>query len=412
MTRFIDPERQGLLAGLVWLMKSETTPGGAVLRPWLAAVVLGCGSSTLTPGSEPDAATAGETDATATSAAAADASGAGANAPAVDAASGNLNGGGIDAANGDLDAGAGHLDTPTADDGSTRAGASGRSAGCATGAEPMTSGTIDLAYGGVQRSYVLHVPAGAPTGALPLVVSLHGYSLSGSEQESLTGMDKLADSEGFLIAYPNGVGNPTDWNAGACCSAASEGDRDDEGFLSSVTDDVGARACVDLTRVYVTGFSNGGMMTGRLACDLADRFAAAATVSGTLIIPLDMCRPSRPIPFMHIHGNADPLVPYDGGAGGLGLSGRPTPVFPAVADEIATFRGADGCPGSSDTYFDGGNAQCDHWGPCQQTSEVVFCTIDKGGHAWPGGTGVLFSEASALDATEEIWNFFKRHTLP
>jgi polyhydroxybutyrate depolymerase len=392
-------------------MKSETTPWSAVLRPWLAAVVLiGCGSSTLAPDSgllERDAATAGEIDATATSVAASRAE---ANAPAVDAASGN--GGGIDAANGDLDAGAGHLDAPTADDGSTRAGASRGSAGCATGAKPMTSGTIDLAYGGVQRSYILHVPAGAPTGALPLVVSLHGYSLSGSEQESLTGMDKLADSEGFLIAYPNGVGSPTDWNAGACCSAASEGDRDDEGFLSSVVDDVGARACVDLTRVYVAGFSNGGMMTGRLACDLADRFAAAATVSGTLVIPLDTCRPSRAIPFMHIHGNADPLVPYDGGAGGLGLSGRPTPVFPAVADEIATFRGADGCPGSSDTYFDSGNAQCSHWGSCGQTSEVIFCTINKGVHAWPGGAGLLFTESSPLDATQEIWKFFERHTLP
>jgi polyhydroxybutyrate depolymerase len=369
--------------------------GSGLPHVWLAALVLGgCGSSTPAPESaHGESGATGDSDADV------------ARSEADDGGSEAENEPGADAANGPIDAGAGG-------DGAAKAGAPRPSVGCAADAGATASGVVNLSYGGTERSYVLHVPASAAGGSIALVLSLHGYSLSGSEEESLTAMDALADTEGFLIAYPNGVGDPTDWNAGACCSAASEGNRDDEGFLSAVVGDVAAHACVDLTRVYVAGFSNGGMMTGRLACDLAGQFAAAATVSGTAIIPLDTCLPSRPIPFMHIHGNADPLVPYDGGAGGLPLSGRPTPVFPAVADEIAKFRTADGCPSTSDTYFDSGNAQCAHWGPCQQTSEVVFCTIDQGGHAWPGGVGFQYTESSALDATKTIWTFFKGHTLP
>lgn len=284
------------------------------------------------------------------------------------------------------------------------------SPGCTNGAG-ATSGTVALTYGGTARSYDLYVPVAGATGPRPLVLSLHGYFLNSSDQASLTAMNPLADTEGFLVAYPQGLGSPTDWNAGACCSAASEGDRDDVGFLNAVIDDIAAKTCVDLSRVYVMGFSNGGMMAYRLACEDASRFAAAASVSGSAVVPLDTCAPSHPMPLMHVHGNADPLVPYDGGPGALPLSGRPTPVFPSVADEVAAFRQKDSCPATSTVYFDQGDAHCDHWGPCEDGSEVIQCTIDQGGHAWPGGTG-LFSETSPLNATNEIWTFFKRHSLP
>jgi polyhydroxybutyrate depolymerase len=285
------------------------------------------------------------------------------------------------------------------------------STGC-TGGAGAASATVSLSYGGTARSYDLHVPSGSPGGPRPLVVNLHGYTGSPAQQEGLTAMNTLADSEGFFVAYPQGLGSTPDWNAGACCSAASEGDRDDVGFLNAVVDDIAAKTCVDLARVYSMGFSNGGMMTYRLACQDSSRFAAAASVSGSAVVPLDgTCAPVHPMPLFHVHGNADPLVPYDGGAGGLPLSGRPTPIFPAAADEVAAFRTKNACPAASTVYFDDGNAHCDHWGPCQGGSEVIFCTIDQGGHAWPGGTGV-FSESSPLDATAQIWTFFKRHTLP
>jgi polyhydroxybutyrate depolymerase len=297
---------------------------------------------------------------------------------------------------------------PPGNDASTATAAARPSPGCSkTGA---TSATENLSSGGMARTYDLHVPPSA-SGPSPLVINMHGYTGSSAQQETLTNMNALADTEGFLVAYPQGVGSPADWNAGACCSASSEGDRDDIGFLNAVIDDVGARTCVDLARVYAIGFSNGGMMSYRLACEDAPRFAAFASVSGSAAVDLTACSPSHPMPLFHVHGNADPLVPYDGGNGGLPLSGRPTPVFPAAADEVAAFRSKDGCPSTSSVYFSQGNAHCDHWGPCTDGSEVIFCTIDQGAHAWPGATGV-FSEASPLDATAEIWTFLKRHALP
>ncbi|HEX4348679.1 MAG TPA: alpha/beta fold hydrolase, partial [Vicinamibacterales bacterium] len=302
-------------------------------------------------------------------------------------------------------------------------GASTGVADASTGAPPRpspgctangsaTSATINLTFGGTARTYDLHVPSAAGAGPRPLVVNLHGYFGSSAQQEGLTSMNALADTEGFFVAYPQGLGSPADWNAGACCSAASEGDRDDVGFLNAVIDDIAAKSCVDLARVYSIGFSNGGMMTYRLVCQDSQRFAAAASVSGSAVVPLDdTCAPTHPMPLMHVHGNADPLVPYAGGSGGLPLSGRPTPVFPAAADEVAAFRTKNGCPSTSSTSFDQGNAHCDHWGPCRDASEVVFCTIDQGVHAWPGGTGLL-SETSPFDATTQIWNFLKGHSLP
>ena len=285
------------------------------------------------------------------------------------------------------------------------------SPGCSAN-DSVASATINLTVGGTARTYDLHVPSAGGAGPRPLVVNLHGYFGSSAQQEGLTSMNALADSESFFVAYPQGLGSPADWNAGACCSAASEGDRDDVGFLNAVIDDVAAKSCVDLARVYSIGFSNGGMMTYRLACQDSQRFAAAASVSGSAVVPLDdTCTPTHPMPLMHIHGNADPLVPYAGGSGGLPLSGRPTPVFPAAADEVAAFRTKNGCPSASTASFDQGNAHCDHWGPCRDASEVVFCTIDQGGHAWPGGTGLL-SETSPFDATTQIWSFLKGHSLP
>jgi polyhydroxybutyrate depolymerase len=309
------------------------------------------------------------------------------------------------------DAGVVARDAGSATDGGAGAASPRPSPGCTSQGAATASATVNLTYGSMMRTYILHVPAGAPSGPRPLVLNMHGYTGSASQQEGLTAMDAVSDQAGFFVAYPNGEGSPSDWNAGACCSAASEGDRDDEGFLGAVIDDIAARSCVDLARVYASGFSNGGMMTYRLGCEVSARFAAIASVSGSAVIPLDTCTPTHPMPLMHIHGNADPLVPYDGGAGGLPLSGRPTPIFPAAADEVAAFRTKDGCPSTSDVYFDSGNAHCDHWGPCQGGSDVVFCTISQGGHAWPGGTGAS-SESSPLDATNEIWTFFQKHALP
>jgi len=282
----------------------------------------------------------------------------------------------------------------------------------------VVSGHGSLTTNSGERSYELHVPSGSAE-PRPLMLSLHGYTLSGSDQERTTGFSSIADREGFVVVYPNGLGSPTSWNAGPCCSYDDK-TRDDMGFIVDLMDDLGQRLCLDQRRVYVTGFSNGGMMAYRIACQMADRIAAAASVSGSMVLPRGECDPVRPVPFMHTHGTADPIVPYAGGSGPTWLtpSGETPQVFPAVQDEVALFAELNGCASNTETVFDKADTTCRRRSSCTEDAEVMLCTVTGGGHAWPGGADqglaalVMGPQSSTLPASEVMWEFLKGHELP
>jgi polyhydroxybutyrate depolymerase len=270
-----------------------------------------------------------------------------------------------------------------------------------------------------ERSYQLHVPSGGSE-PRPLLLALHGYTLNASEHERITRLSELADREGFVVVYPNGLGSPTSWNAGPCCSYDDK-TRDDIGFLAGLIDDLGEHLCLDQGRVYATGFSNGGMMAYRMACQMSDRIAAAASVSGSMVLPADDCHPLRPVPFMHTHGTADPIVPFDGGPGPTWLTpaGETPQVFPSVPDEVALFAGLNGCSSNTETIFSQSDTECARQATCTSGSDVLLCTVDGGGHAWPGGAdmGLLVAlvtgpQSMTLPTSEVMWNFLKGHQLP
>ena len=146
-------------------------------------------------------------------------------------------------------------------------------AGCASGRPVPSTGAIPgnwrvetgLLKNGAQRSYLLHVPTGYQAGRdYPLVVVLHGAFSTAKEMEDWTGWSALADREGFIVAYPEGgwgiLGFLQHWNAGHCCGKAADEGEDDVGFVALVVEDAARRVKVDAARVYVTGFSNGGML--------------------------------------------------------------------------------------------------------------------------------------------------------
>jgi polyhydroxybutyrate depolymerase len=275
------------------------------------------------------------------------------------------------------------------------------------------------------RSYVLHVPPGYSGKATPLVINIHGFLSSASQQEAWSAMDSTADHENFIVAYPNGVGSPPGWNAGTCC-AFSDSSRDDVAFISAVIDDVAGQTCVALDRVYATGMSNGGFMSHNLACNLSDRIAAIGPVSGVIGVPPADCSPGRAMPIMEFHGTADPLVPYDGGAPSATLwsfvyPNQPPPTFESVGDTIAFWTAKDGCSGPPQQTFSNGDTTCETYGGCQDNAVVTLCTIANGGHTWPGGsTSALPSIAgtivgkmtTSINASNELWNFFKTYKLP
>src|SRR5262249_38609029 len=152
--------------------------------------------------------------------------------------------------------------------------------------------------GGRVRTVVVHVPPN-PSGALPLVLNLHGSQSTARAQEAFSGMDGTADADGFVVAYPQALlpsGSGYDWNVPGVPllggKAAPKHAPDDVAFVTGLVGDLEHSYCIDPTRVYATGFSGGARMVSQLACDASGTFAAVAPVSG-LRHPTP-CRPARP----------------------------------------------------------------------------------------------------------------------
>jgi polyhydroxybutyrate depolymerase len=287
---------------------------------------------------------------------------------------------------------------------------------------------IRLAHGGRERFYLVHAPPAAASGAaLPVVLVFHGGGGTAEAQQEWAGMDRVADQEGFLAVYPAGTGRferrLLTWNAGGCCGYASDHDVDDVGFVAALLDDLATRASVDPARVYATGLSNGGMLSYRLASDLAERIAAIATVGGArLAEPL---RASRPVPVLHIHSVDDPRAPFAGGPGPRFPFLRRV-MHPPVEDVIRQWVAHDGCPrepreaerrevakGAPDA---GHTATLLVYGPCTDGSEVALWRLTGAGHVWPGPGAryperLLGAPTSVLVASEEVWRFFRRFAL-
>ena len=178
---------------------------------------------------------------------------------------------------------------------------------------------------------------------------------------------------------------------------------------------------VDKNRVYVTGISNGAMMSFRLACELTGKLAAIAAVAGNM--PYDLaqhCSPARPIPVLLISGTADPLMPWSGGEAGSRhvKVGRVL----SVAQTVKFWTDHNQCSSTPAITWetprdprDGTRVRQEVYGGGQEGTEVILYAIEGGGHAWPGGyrylPEILVGKMSQnLDATEVIWNFFKNHS--
>src|ERR1700757_4511359 len=190
--------------------------------------------------------------------------------------------------------------------------------------------------GGMDRTYLLHVPPGDPVG---LVLSLHGGGGSGKGQRGLTDFDAVADANNLLVVYPDGYDKS--WADGRGASPADRHHIDDVGFLVALAGKLQSDYQLAPGHVFATGMSNGGFMTNRLACDRADVFAAIAPVAGTLGVGV-ACNPSRPVSVLEAHGTADPLVPFKGGD----VRGRGGVSHSISAESMVDkWRSADGCQG-------------------------------------------------------------------
>jgi polyhydroxybutyrate depolymerase len=258
------------------------------------------------------------------------------------------------------------------------------------------------------RPYHFYVPSGYDQNqATPLLILLHGYSSWAEQQEAYWNMRPVAESKTFLLAYPDGtvdfLGNRF-WNAtNACCDFGATA-VDDVAYVNAIIDDVSAKYNVDAKRIFVTGHSNGGFMSHRLACD-APRVAAIASLAGATWADPAMCQPASPIPVLQIHGDADDVIKYDGGSNfGAGM-------YPGARDTVATWAAKNGCTGQlGDTNMPldlvstiaGSETSVEKYTGCPAHGEVELWTIKGGGHV------PIFQPTWG----ETLWGFLSSHPKP
>jgi polyhydroxybutyrate depolymerase len=287
----------------------------------------------------------------------------------------------------------------------------------ATGPARPGASARTLLSGGRERCYLLYVPPDYdPARPLPLVVSFHGFASSARAQETVAQWNRLADREGFVVVYPEGTAFPLRWNASPEFLAGSV---DDVQFFRDLLADVAANVAVDPARFYVSGMSNGGAMTNRIACEAADLVAAASTVAAVPFENPAGCTPAHPVPFIAFHGTADPLVPYEGGSYQLhGLRrllnvSTDTVTSPSIESWIAGWAERNGCALPPQALPAHGDASGIRYTGCRDGAEVILYTIDGGGHTWPGSGPIPFMGKTSqdIDASETLWLFFKAFQL-
>ena len=253
------------------------------------------------------------------------------------------------------------------------AGAAQRSPACAAGAKAPPS-TVS----GAPLDTILRVPPRARGHRAPLILALHFASGTGAQMEQATKYTPQAARSGFAVAYPTASANHF-WSI--------DGDFDK---LAKTLDAVERVACVDPSRVYVSGISNGGFMATVLACRMADRIAAAALFAPA-VSGFGDCSPVRPISVLEVHGTSDPIVPYAG-----------VPAF------LAGWARTDGCAARSTAQRTSAKVTIFGWPGCRGGAQLEHLRLTGGKHI------ELLPQlrAAGVDPAATAWRFLRAHRLP
>lgn len=297
-------------------------------------------------------------------------------------------------------------------------------AGCSGARDRRLTGadqTGRLEYAGQTRTYYVHVPPGFTPGTpAPLVLALHGGGGRARHMAQLSHFNREADRAGFLVVYPEGIDQH--WNDGRDVQdyRAQRENIDDVGFLAQLVASLAGQYSVDRTRVYVTGVSNGGLMTNRLGCERAELFAAIAPVIGSMAVPIAArCRPARTLPVLIINGTEDPLVPWNGGSVHFGK--RELGRIISIPALTGLWAGLNGCDRPAQIEMlpdvdpnDGTRVQRHRYSGCRDSAGVELYEVQGGGHTWPMGPqyfpeALIGRTSQDVDASRVISDFFAAH---
>ena len=262
-----------------------------------------------------------------------------------------------------------------------------------------------------RREFITYLPNGVGDKA-PVIISLHGRLGTAARQMTFADFRPIADRDKVIIVCPQGI--ERSWNDGRGTPANSRGINDVK-FIDELITYMIDTYHADPSRIYVTGMSNGGFMTSRLACELNKRIAAIAVVAASMDQDMGY-QPTKPMPVMYIQGTKDPLVPFDGGqmkgAGGRIYSHE------QILKKWAGVAKCDSKPIITNLPIlvnDGTSVQKEEYKGADSLNVIGFTIVD-GGHTWPGGTQylpkfIIGTLSKNLNACDEIWKFFKENKL-
>lgn len=277
------------------------------------------------------------------------------------------------------------------------------------GNRPINDGAKTININGINREFISYTPSTYnSTDAVPLMLNFHGWTMSASDQMNVSDMRALAESEKFIIVYPQGTKfknkfyGSTHWNVGSWTTGSIS---DDIGFVEKLIDHMSVNYNIDLERIYACGYSNGGFFSHELACNLSNKIAAIGAVSANMSTQTkDSCNPSHPIPVVTVSGTNDNKVSYDGTnfEGQIShnevlnywINYNQTDAFPIISD-LPNINTTDGSSVKFYQYKNGNN-----------NVEIEHYKVINGGHDWPGTFGNM-----DIDANTIIWRFVSQFDI-
>lgn len=257
---------------------------------------------------------------------------------------------------------------------------------------------MNYSVDGNRHHALLHVPRGVH-GRIPLVLAFHGAYSDPRGTATYYGLARPADRDHFAVLYPQASYNKF-WQL-----RREQGE--DLEAVRVLLDRVERASCIDRSRVYATGVSNGGGFTARLGCELADRIAAIAPVAGGYAPP-SRCHPERPLPVLEVHGTSDDVVPYGGKP--VDRSGT-LPSFISVTRFLREWATLDGCRGAPAQTTPRPGVTRLRWDRCAGGAVVEHLMLADTEHGWPGGKD-QGGDPTGVKAADEVWSFLSGFRLP
>ena len=276
---------------------------------------------------------------------------------------------------------------------------------CPPVSAPLRSGPATLTSGGAERTYVVTLPPTFdPRRVTRVILDFHGSGSDMNQELAYSGLATKGGARGYVVVTPDGTGARKGWALG--------GDVDYR-FADDLLAVVGRSMCIDPSRIYTAGISNGSAFSALLVCRSPYRFAAVAMVAATL--PSTCPAQVRP-PAIAFHGTADPIVPFTGGTVQAEGGQHFGTTAPGAEGAIAKWAEHNGCGPTPANRNIGTDVIERRWTGCGPGADVTFYRIEGGGHTWPGsidlrkaGFAFLGATTATIDATALMLDFFDAH---